>query len=210
MKPKVPTRLPPVADWRAELRRARRGMLVFWAFALPFLVLCLWSEEATFPDPWPLYAMALMLICLSLWTGRLRSGRDYRAAGLIGGDRSVIASYPAIVQKGLLQAVEAGASEDDLMPPGYRVLWRLGIPVAPPAFAGFLTRFLVLYGTVFVLLPLWMVIDAWTWDVENKVAMITWGLALLAIIVAVLSAIEAQRKQLVGLPSWREFRRMHG
>lgn len=209
MEPLIPPRLPLVTDWRAALRRKRLELLWMWGFLIGFFALMIWLNGSFSLNEWPLAAIPLTFVALSIWTGRAHGrDRDYRAAGLAGGDRSVIAAYPPLVQKGLLRALEAGAREGGLMPPGYRLLWRLGISLPPPAFAGFLTRFLILYGTVFVTIPLWLLISGWgDHEPGGRREMAYIGMVLLAIIFALICA-ESERKAL-GLPTWRDFCRMN-
>lgn len=197
--------------WRARQRKQRLVNLATSSFVIGVFWLADWaSAEGLFSlAHWPMLMPVALVLLFMFITGNNRyGGRDYRVAGLVAGDRSAIQAYPEVVQRALVRAVAAGAEEATLLPVSHRVLWRLRVAVPPVAFAPFRTDFLLLFGTLFVLLPLWLFVQDW-WtpggsDTARQAGMVATG--MVAAIAALVAAQRAGTRERLGLPTWREFR----
>lgn len=202
-------------NWRAMARRQRwvnLGITVL-VFAL------LWVLDYGEPGEgmlslanWPMVMPVVLIFGSTLVTGRqVRGGGTYYLlAGYLAGDRSVVERYPPVVQAALLRATEAGADRSSLLPLTHRLLWRLGLPVPPVAFSPAWLDALILFATMYAVVPLWLQVQLW-WNpgFGGETLRVSAGVltVLFAMFAVLLAAHRASERRRLGLPTWREFRR---
>lgn len=91
-------------------------------------------------------------------------------------------------------------------PPLLRLLWRLGLDVPPPHFAGFMSTAVVL-GTSFAVawgVPMWLLV--WPQTGMSFGSMVVTAASAGAIFGLIMAGYYAYGKRKHGLPSWRELK----
>lgn len=204
-------------NWRTLARRQR------WRHAVVFAIIfgCVWvvdwlEQGGRFStQTWPLL-MPWVLICgWMLMTGRtpaptMQLGEYYRAEGLKAGDRSVVSRYPPVVQAALVRAAEAGEEPLSLLPVTQRLLWRMGIPAPPVAYMPPWLDMLILFASLFCVVPLWFFVQLW-WNPAHEpelMRVMGKGLTLAVLVFAAIMAVSRNdTRSSLGQPRWREYRR---
>ena len=203
-------------NWRALAQRQRWMQTVVLAIIFSCVWVVDWLEQGDrfAMQTWPLLMPWLLIGGWGLVTGRMfgapQMGVYYRAVGLKAGDRSVVRRYPPVVQAALVRAAEAGEEPLPLLPVTQRLLWRMGIPAPPVAYMPPWLDLLILFASMFCVLPLWFFVQLW-WSPAHEPELMR-GLGTgLTLAVLVFAAIGAQShndmRTVLGLPRWREYRR---
>lgn len=202
----------PARGWRAKARRQRWIDAAFIGAALVAGGFMLRETEwFHLRDHWPLLMPVLIMFGSRLVTGQHQHGGVYyRAAALAAGDRSVVEQYPPVVQAALVRAATAGANTATLLPLGHRALWRIGVAMPPVAFSPWWLYWLVMCLDVFLMVPLWLLVQQW-WNAEAVAAelfeMVLLLSTILAMIFGLVSLGHRGTREKLGLPRWRDFRR---
>ena len=98
---------------------------------------------------------------------------------------------------------QQGIGQYTIAPPFYRLLWRLGIEVAPPLFASFwsLATFMAVGFGVFWMIFMWFIV----WPLRSPVSLAVAAALAGLFFGVIMAAYYRGRARKLGLPRWEDY-----